>query len=269
MAKQSKVVETPSQTTAVVSWEEEMAREARVAAAMVAGVGGNVPKFSIQGGMLSLDSQAVPGNAVAAVIVDQVLENTFYTGDFDRDNVKPPVCFAIGRDDETMVPHPDVVARGQAQNATCRGCPMNAFGSADRGKGKACKNRARLVVLHAGEFDASGRFVPTNDVEAFSKGMLAMFSVPPTSIGAYATYVKQIAATVRRPPYGVFTKIKVTPDPKVQVRVSFESLDRVPDAFLPAIMARAKEARPLAEQGYNLDVEDEKLAARAPGKKKY
>ncbi len=273
MARAPKATEQPSTGTALVDWEKEMEAQAKIAAGVVANIGGNVPRFSVKGGILSLDDQAIPGNHMAVVILDGILQNTFYEGRYDADNMTPPTCFALGRDDKAMAPHPTVVERGQAQNDTCRGCPMNEFGSAENGKGKACGNRVRLVVVKAGELDTNGRFTfdaGDYDEEHFKSATAPVLAVPPTSIGAYATYVKSIANTLKMPPHGVFTKVSVKPDPKVQVRVSFEAIQKVPLNLMRVLMARHDEVKPLIEQPYNLDVEEkpEQAARGKPGAKR-
>lgn len=268
MARATKTIEQPAQTTALVNWEDEMAKQATIAVGVVANIGGNVPRFSIKAGTLSIDDLPVEGNHMAVVILDSVLENTFYEGDYDPNNVTPPTCFAIGRDDAGMAPHRVVFEHDQAQHPTCRGCPMNAFGTADRGKGKACKNRVRLMVVKVGELDANGRLTEfSKDPEYYASAAAAMFSVPPTSIGGYSTYVKQVANSLKMPPHGVFTRIAVRPDPKVQVRVAFEPLMKAPVELMRALIERNKEMGPVIEQPYNLD-QEEKPEVTARGKPK-
>src|ERR1700678_62457 len=266
-----KPAETASPRTEVIDWEKEMEAQAKIAAGVVANIGGNVPRFSIRAGVLSIDDKALPGNHIAAVILDSLLENTFYEGEYDADNVVPPTCFAYGRDPQAMAPHEVVTAKGQAQSEKCNGCPMNVFGSADRGRGKACKNRVKLMVIKAGELSPEGRFAYSAadyDAEHFASAPAALFSVPPTSIGGYATFVKQVANSLRMPPHGIFTKITVRPDAKVQVRVTFEPLAKVPTALIPILMKRNAEVAPILEQPYNLDVEEQAPAQPARGKPK-
>ena len=76
------------------------------------------------------------------VIVDFVSRNEFYEGAFDKDNMSSPACFAIGNIPAKLIPSAN---SPQAQCEDCASCPMNAFGSA--GKGKACKNMRLLAVM--------------------------------------------------------------------------------------------------------------------------
>lgn len=260
--------EPKAQTTALVDWEKEMAAQAKVAADVVANIGGNVPRFSVRGGMLSIDDQQVPNNQMGVVIADAALVNTYYTGKYDPDDPQPPTCFAIGREDGKLAPHPSVVERGQAQSESCRGCPMNAFGTAETGKGKACRNRVRLALIKAGEYDAQGRFAPYDDPEHFDASPFALLEVPPTSVGAYATFVKQVASAMRLPPHGLFTKVRAAPDPKVQVRVFFEPIAKAPTSLLATLVKRNREAGPIVEQPFNLDVEEREAPAPRGAKPK-
>ena len=241
-----------STSTEVTNWDEELAKQAAMSAAMEANTGGN-SFFSIRGGILTFNDAAMPNNQMAAVIADSVLENVFYNGDYDPENPAPPTCFAFGRDEATMAPHPSVVGRGQAQHETCRGCPMNEWATAAKGRGKACRNTRRLALLPAGDLDANGRFTAEADPEGFETAAAGFLKLPVTSVKGYAGYVKTIAGTLRRPPHAVFTKIKVVPDAKTQFRVTFDPLGAAPNAILPALMKRNQEMGALIEQPDTLD----------------
>ena len=243
-----------SQTTALTNWEEELAKEAQVAAAMEANAGGGA-FFSTKSGVLSFADMPMPNNQIAAVVVDSIFENVFYEGRFDPDNPTPPTCFAFGRDEAELKPHPTVIEHGQAQHEQCRGCPRNEWNTADTGRGKACRNTRRLALIPAGELDAAGRFTPY-DVEQLAEAAGGMLKLPVTSVKGWATYVKTIAGALNRPPLGVFTKIRVVPDAKTQFRVVFEPLGPVPNEAVPTLMERRRQFANLIDQPYNLDVEE-------------
>jgi hypothetical protein len=137
-----------------------------------------------------------------------------------------------------MAPH-EKSAKPQAES--CHVCPNNVFGSADKGKGKACKNMMRLALLPAGTFTAAGVFELDEDPSHYQTASPGYFRVSVTSVKGYAAYVNQLKDTLRRPPHGVVTKVKVQPDAKTQLRTSFELLLSLPDELMPAVMARHKE----------------------------
>jgi hypothetical protein len=265
MARAAKVVQSAS--TELTNWDEELARQAEIAAGMEANTGGG-QFFSVKGGILSFNDAALPGNEMAVVILDSILENVFYEGEYDPDNPTPPTCFAFGRDEAEIAPYPAVVERGQAQNEQCTGCPMNAWGTADKGRGKACRNTRRLALIPAGAFDAQGRFTPNDDKAHFATSAIGFMKLSVTSVKGYATFVKQVAGALRRPPSGIFTRIKVVPDAKTQFRILFEVLGEVPRELLTPIMKRRDEASATIEQPYSLDVEERpEPAARGRGGK--
>jgi hypothetical protein len=241
MAKKTVSEPTTEPTTALATWDEELAAAAKAAADQEAGAGGG-QFFSVRGGALKLGGAQLPNNEMGVVILDSVLENVFYTGKFDPETPQTPDCYAFGRVEEELAPHE---AAEQRQAATCAECPHNAWGSADVGRGKACKNRRRLAVLPAGSFDAAGGFTPVDDPDHYRKATQAYLGVSPTGINAYAAYVKQLATMLKRPPFGVFTRVKVVPDDKNQFKLLFELLAPVPAELLGAVLERAKGQREL------------------------
>jgi len=253
-------MEKKKEETAIATYDEQLAAAAEAAAKMAVAAGGSF--FSIRGGRLTFDGNPIPNNEMAVVVVDGILENCFYPGAFDPDNPSGPECYAFGRDEKTMAPHKEVV--GPVASA-CVGCPNNEFGSSEKGRGKACKNRRRLALLSAGVFSRDGTFepIPAEDLVA---GDVAYFNVPPTSIRRYDGYVRSIAAApMKRPPFAVYTRIKVSPDSKTQVKVEFEPLGKVPDGAIQKLIERNKTESELIVFPY---AKPEGVASQKPAKKK-
>ncbi len=71
----------------------------------------------------------------------------------------------------------------------CASCGFNAFGSASKGRGKACKNMRTLYLLRSGEF------------------MPMQVSLPPTSIRPFNNFYNAAFALRRRPIYGSIVQI--------------------------------------------------------------
>jgi hypothetical protein len=271
MARQAKALPpAKTESRALINWAERLATEAQAAAEMEKGVGGG-QFISTRSGQLTVDSDAVPGNELAVVVLDAILEHVYYKGDFDPDNPAPPDCFAFGRgEDKDLVPHKTVFDHDQAVNPTCDGCPMGEWGSAPKGKGKACRWTRRLAVVVAGTIH-KGNVELEDDAEHFRKAEVRYLKLPVTSVKIWAGWVKQVAAVMRRPPHGVFAKLSVKPDPKTQFRVEFEVIDKVPDAMMPALMDRRDQhvAAGLTEFPYNLDVEERPKPAKPVKGRKY
>lgn len=250
--------------TAIAKWDERLAGYAEAAVATEANTHGGIKSFSIKAGVLSLDDVPFKNNEMAVIVVDHVLLNRYDEDEYDANILNPPTCFAVGRLEEEMVPHPSVVARKQNPGEKCSECPMNEWGSARKGRGKACGNRRRLFVLPAGEFSKTGEFEMIDDADHYEKTDGAFFTVPVTSTVAWATYVKQLKTALKRPPLAFVTKIKVCPDEKTIIRVDFEAICEIEDPeILEKIMDRHDASAELIMTPFNLDFEeDEKPKSR-------
>lgn len=214
--------------TAVKKWDEELAKYAAKKAEEESSVA--LGKFiSLKSGVMSYNGNNIPGNKISVVVIDSVLENHYYEDAFDPDNVSSPVCFAFGRDADEMVPHEK---SPKLQAPKCAGCIRNEWGSAERGRGKACKNVRRLALV-------------TEDVAENATTMdeadIAFLKLSVTNVKGYAAYVQQLATTMKRPPFAVVTEISVQPDPKSQFKVSFKYVESINDsALLDSILKKVK-----------------------------
>ncbi len=263
---------------AVVKWEDEMSKAADIAAEMEEGSGGG-QFFSTQSGQLSWMGNPLPNNEMAVVILDSILENVYYEGAYDSDNVKGPVCFAFGRDPQNLAPHKIVVEAGQNAHHRCGVhnkkdcCEFNEFHSSDTGKGKACKNTRRIAMIPAGTFNKDGDFEIIEKLEHFKTAAPGFMRLPVMSVDGYAGFVKAVSGTLRRPPYGIVTRVSVVPDTKSQFKVVFEPIEELPDEIMPTICERHKEVEAVIDFPYTpRDDDDEKpvktKVAKKPSKKK-
>lgn len=235
-------------TTEVATWDEELARQAAIAASTEESTSTG-QFFSLKSGVLSFNDNPLPNNEMAVIILDGILENVFYGQKYDPDNPQGPACFAFGREEKSMAPHNIVVENQNSQAESCAECPMNEWGSAETGRGKACRNTRRLAMIPAGTFH-DGKFKPFTEAEQFESTVITYMKLPVTSVKSYASFVKQIAAALRRPPHAIFTRIAVRPDATSQFKVNFEPLSSVPNDLLEVIMARHKEAVSMIEFPY-------------------
>lgn len=243
----------PAKQNLPVDWEKQMAAAAERSKAAVASVGG-AQFISIRAGVMSFDGATIKDNSIESVPLDFIRENAFYTDDFDPDNPHPPVCFAfsqsMGEGEAEMAPHPD---SPEPQNKTCKGCPRNDFGTADKGRGKACKNLFKLALLHKDYLKKP---------EAIANAPLAFLKVPPTSLGAWAGYVKKVSNVLEKAFFATVAKISARPHPKKQVEVSFEVAGEIPKPILGPVFARHKESYALLAVPYQAEQRDERPAPR-------
>lgn len=260
--------------TDIVDWEKEMEAQAELAAAAQRSTGGGGKFFSMKAGVLSFDGANMPGNRMAAVIIADTMENSFYEEAFQEGVPASPVCFAFAKHEDELEPHTavDNDSYFTRQNPVCAGCERNEWGSARTGRGKACANVMRLALIPAGTFSekGSGRSKSLEfdgiieDAEHYAKAETAFIKLPVMSVKNYAAWVKEVAATLKRPPHGVFAEIWLEPDARSQFKVCFEVIDKVPKELLQAIMERHKKEQLAIDFPYQPPMEKEE--AKAPTK---
>jgi len=219
--------------TAVIAWDEKLAARAQMAKKAEASVStGNF--ISLKGGIMSYMGNAVPGNKLNVIVVDSILENHFFEGKYDPNTPQSPSCYAFGRDEDEMAPHEKVEA---PQNDICKGCSQNEWGSAETGKGKACKNVRRLAVITEDTLDKG--------IEGITDADVAYIKLPVTSVKAWAGYVNQLAAT-NKPPLAFVTEISVVPDASSQFKVQFKAVSEIDDGeLIGALLDKADAAEQL------------------------
>lgn len=182
--------------------------------------------ITFKAGVMEFAGNPVAGNNMDVVIVDAIMENCYYPGKFDAKEKRPPICYAFGRDDKELAPHPE---SAEPQSKLCKDCEHNKFGTADegRGDGKACKNIRRIAMIPA---DAIGSY------EDVIKAEIAMAKIPVTSVKGWAAYVKTLNALQKKPPQAVVTNLACAPDPKTQVKVTFSHVDNLKAGTIGAIL---------------------------------
>jgi hypothetical protein len=183
----SVAVKKPS-STALVSIKEQMAKDLALIAGMTAPASGN----SIQVGQdkkFTLPNGTKTEGPIDLIIVDFCTAHMLYAGTFDKNNITPPICFAIGSNPTAMVPSKN---SPELQNDACSACPMNQYESAATGKGKACKNSRTLAVLP-----------PDADADT----PLWKLSVSATALKGFDSFVAGVARQFTVPPYGVVVSV--------------------------------------------------------------
>jgi len=238
-------------TTALANWDEDLAKYAKEASDKEQTPAGSF--ISVKSGVLTVAGQPVKDNKAVVVVLHSIYENAMYDGKFDPDNPRPPCCYAFSEDEEGLKPHEK---SSEPQHEQCRGCPKNEFGTADTGKGKACKNIRRLALISSNGLTADN----IKDVEAF------FFKLPVTSVKAWSLYVKNIANVLKRPPFGVLTEIAVVPDAKTQFKVTFNEVGTVESELMAGIMAKRAEVAESIAFPYPEARAEEEPAKPAKGK---
>lgn len=234
----AKKTATASKTTALAKWDEALAARAKIAKKAEASVSTG-EWISLKSGQLSFQGNAVPGNKMDVVILAYRLENQFFKEKYDKDRPQAPNCYAFGIDDESMSPHEK---SDDPQADACHGCPNNEWGSAEEGRGKACKNVRRVCVIPADALDGGA--------EGIKDASWAFLKVPVTSVKGWAGYVNSLSQ-LNRPPLAFVTEIMVTPDSDSQFKVNFNAKESIEDgALIGALLEKADKAEAAIEFPY-------------------
>lgn len=249
--------------TNVTDIEKQMAEQAEAATNMERGapMGRN---FSFKGGQMVFDGAPIKDNEVIVIVAAAVIEKAYYEGDYDPDLPEPPICFAFDTDPDNLAPIPEDVA--DLQNDACHDCQWNKFGSADRGKGKACKDVRRLALIPAGTIERNGDLTLIEDPKELQKAEFGFAKLPPTSLTAFSAFVRQVANTMKRPPHGIYAIMKCVPDAKNQFTIAWEAIDLVDKKCLPAVMERHDEAMKAIMQPYTYPSDEERADRKKQAK---
>lgn len=240
--------------TGLTDWNAELAGYAKEAAASEPPTGGG--HISTKGGRLTYQGKEIPGAKMNVVILDHAMVNQYFGRAYNPDDKNPPRCFAIGRVLVELAPHENAA---DPENSSCSGCPLNAFGSATVGRGKACKNTRRLLLVPEGELDN------------LATAELTTFSVSPTSLKQWSAYVDQLAGVLHKPPFAVVTEISVVADSKTLFRTEFRLQREITETkHLRALLDRKKQAEELLLRPYSKVEEAPAPATTAPrGRSKF
>jgi hypothetical protein len=254
-----------TESKALVRWDEQLAKDADVAAAMEANAGGG-QFFGTKSGVLTWQDAPMPDNQMAVIVLDHIFETVYYASEYDAKNPQAPDAFAFARREEDLEWHKDSVA--PYAGTPCKGSDICEWNSADKGRGKAAKETRRLAMIPAGNFK-NGKFTMITDEAHYLDTQVGFMRLPVTSVKGFAGFVKQVAGALRRPPHGIVTKVKIVPDPKNQFQVLFEPIENIPDELMGAIMKRREDVMAMIDFPYQPREEQQEKPARgtrAPAK---
>jgi hypothetical protein len=164
------------------------------------------------------------GTEMKVIVVGHIHENQWFSDDYDPDTSQIPACFAFGvkktNEDGTvqdsldgMKPHEKST---KPQEEECHQCPMNEFGSSDRGKGKACKNVRRIAII------------PQGEMEDPLSADLAFMKVPVMSAKNFDGYLNRVA-DIPYMVFGVICQMHIEKDKKAQFVVKFDVVEKIED----------------------------------------
>ena len=242
MATKKKAVKTVSKSKSVVSKSPSTAltvpgdflaelRKDAVGYAASVKVQGEGNFISVKGGVFSRRGDSW-GNSFEGVILAHAHVNEYYEGTYDPNKKGvTPSCYALSTNGDDMTPHASIA---QPENDKCDTCPMAEIGSATVGKGRACKQKARLALIHGDDL---------RNAETASEALILQMAVPPMSKSNFTSYVKVIAENPKfgLPPYAVLVEFVLKPHPVYQYQLEFKPIAVINnEAILRVLQARAR-----------------------------
>lgn len=239
--------------TAMTKWDEELAARAKAGSATAGSAAGTSKSINTKSGIFTIDGQSA-GQTLRCIILEGVLENAYYgpDGDYDPDNPRSPVSFAIGQPGQKadeLVWHEDSLP--EHAGTLCKDTDINQWGSAEKGRGKATKNVARLMVIAA------------DDLDDIAGAEARRLKVPVTSVKNWAAYVKQLSALKGWPTLAVVTEITLTPHPKWQFEMNFRHVEDVDGDLIGDLLAKEEATRDDLTRPYSKQSEEEEEAQPA------
>lgn len=225
----------------------------------------SISKLSTQGGQLKYQGNPVPGNRLEVIVLAAVHRNVYYSERFNPNDIKNPDCFALAESEDDIQPHENV-SKPKAQH--CQDCTLGQWKSdPNGGKGKACKQSRRLVLIPASDGMTE---------EVIKKAEMAILDLPVTSAKAYGNFVNVTASTTGLPPYAVVCEVTETPDPKTQFKVNLQPIRVAGGAeVIRALKARKEDALRIGLTPYdetnaaNSAVSEEQKARQEKAGKKF
>lgn len=204
-----------------------------------------VPKISYSDGEFLVGEDSL-GEELECVLVDECFVNQYFLTDYDKKNPTPPDCFAIGQGgEENLAPH---VNSGQPQAEKCGSCWANAFGTAEKGRGKACGNYRRLTLVAADKL--KGKKVQLQEKDLY------VISIPPTGLKNWKAYKKALNDMHQRPMQAVTTVLKLEREGKHHLLVP-EVGDLLSEAQAMAVLDLMESSRATLMQPYSAKAADD------------
>jgi hypothetical protein len=208
-----------AKTTALVPWTEKFAKYAKDTKEQTKNIGTGGVGVKFGRGSITVGDTPVKGGKLECVIIGSCALNKWYEADYDPTDRQPPDCYAFSviSDDPEMAPS---ASAANKQSETCVDCEKNVFGSAKKGRGKACANTIRLGLLTAKDAE---------DADGVGTAELATAGISPTNLTHYKKYTDLLEEEYGRPPWAVVTEVASYDDPKTQIRLEFKMVELIED----------------------------------------
>jgi hypothetical protein len=190
-------------TTQVVDREAALKRQIEAQQRMLSKITTAAKFISFKGGNIIIDGKALAGAKTEVIPLAFMGERAYFPGEFDTETRQSPLCYAYsnGDEDEIMAPHKEAK---EAQSKTCEECEHNVWGSAAKGRGKACRESVRVALIPA-------KTDPTKEAVWHCR-------IPITSVPAFKSYAGELLG-FGKPLHSAVAELSVTPDAKTFFKI--------------------------------------------------
>ena len=205
--------------TEIISIQAQIAQQIARQNENAAGLRSGGSYIGFKNAQLKVDGISIPANQLDVRVLAALSERAWYSKEFDADVVQVPDCYALASDE----PHDQA---SNPQSGTCADCPHNKWGSALRGKGKACREAARVIVVPAN--------VPLVSAQMYTA------KVPVTSLSTVTSFTSRCSQANKL--MGEFvTKLSVVEDKKSFFKVHLTPVEVTTELDM-AVLVKAQEA---------------------------
>lgn len=233
MGKSTKIVKAnPTAIAKMEEWEIELEAKTKdeVATEQM-----GIPRITHKGGILKLDGQRVDNNKIPLAILTYGLMKTYYVEEYDpkAEEGSTPDCYAFATaapgEEAKMVPHPNSRSK---QAETCAGCPHNRFGTAEKGNGKRCSDKRRVLCV-----------VGVDDEDSIVKAQVRQFEIPPGSLRNWSNYLKSLKeVTASGNVRAVLTELSAEPSETGAHTLIFKAVGKLQKEQALALLQKGKDA---------------------------
>jgi hypothetical protein len=251
MATKTQVVKAKSY--APVDWHAAVKATAAKQVKAAAVLGANNAMISFKGATLSIGGMQQRNNVAEMIVLATMHERAYYAGQYNPDNPRSPVCYAYSEVDEGALPVAPREESSDKQSAQCKGCKHAEWGSAEIGRGQACRQHFKFVGIQV---------TKASTPEEIAGAAIYTGRIPPTSLKAASVYLDFLgvkdAAT-----FSLVTQLEVRASNKSIFTVHLEPGADIPRQWQALVLGRLDEARRLIAQPYpSFEDEPAKPAAK-------
>jgi hypothetical protein len=267
--------------TAVMSYKDRLAALVAQTKKAETPTGGFI---SLKGGRMSVGEVRLPGDKIAAIIVDYRKDNQFFESAYEIGKSAAPVCAAVVRPHEYQSPWRKprdgetdetpgltwdeetglVTESAKPQVPAGRGCDSCRLlefntahlikGKTGSGKGKACRESRRLFIA------AADQCTTPDDI---ARAPILTLIPPPTSLDNFKRVANELTEVLDVPIFGGVVEISVEPDDKYLFTAQYKLVEAIlDDGLVLALLNRHEEVSAKEVALPKIDDSDEKKDAR-------